>query len=232
MSPIVNIFICIVAPLLLTLFILKDSARRFNLFFIMGMAVALSAGFINPILAKAAHSSSLDMAIYIAPISEEILKALPILVYVLIFKPEKNDIIVAALAIGIGFATLENCTYISAYSNSDLLFAVLRGFASGIMHAVNTAVVGFGMCHAYGKKPDAVFTFALLGAVITYHSIYNMLVTAPTDIKHIGWVLPMLTAAIIALMRHKDYVMRLIKRLFRSKSIDMSKIMDQNETEE
>ncbi|MDD3832908.1 MAG: PrsW family glutamic-type intramembrane protease [Oscillospiraceae bacterium] len=232
MTPVENIFVCMVAPMLMTLFILKDGARRFNLFFIIGMAVALSAGFINPLFAKLAHSSSLDMAIYIAPISEEILKALPILIYVLVFKPEKNDIIVAALAVGVGFATLENCTYITAYHNSELLFAILRGFASGIMHAVNTAVVGFGMCYAYNKKPDAIFTFGLLGAVITYHSIYNMLVTAPTNIRHIGWVLPMLTAAIITVIRHKDYVMQLIKRIFRIKSGDTSKIVNQNETEE
>ncbi|HCA30814.1 MAG TPA: hypothetical protein DEP23_15310 [Ruminococcaceae bacterium] len=232
MSPIVNIFICIVAPLLLTLFILKDSARRFNLFFIIGMAIALLASSINPLIMKLAHYGSLDTAIYIAPISEEVIKALPIFIYVLIFKPEKNDIIVAALAIGIGFATLENCTYISAYSNADLLFAVLRGFASGIMHAVNTAVVGFGMCHAYDKKPDAVFTFALLGAVITYHSIYNMLVTAPTKIKHIGWIMPMLTATVITFIRQREYGIRLLKRIFRIKNEVTLKTVDESEMED
>lgn len=229
MSPIINIFICIVAPLLLTLFILKNSARRFNIFFILGMAIALSASFLNPFIMKLAHYGSLDMSIYIAPINEEIIKALPILIYVLIFKPDKNDIIVAALAIGIGFATLENCTYISAYSNSDLLFAVLRGFASGIMHAVNTAVIGFGMCHSHNKKPDAVFTFALLGAVITYHSIYNMLVTAPTDIKHIGWIMPMLTAIVISLIRQREHGIRLLKKILRIKKL---KTVNESEMEE
>lgn len=232
MFPVVNIFVCIVAPLLLTLFILKDGARRFNLFFIMGMAIALSASFINPVLTKLTHYGSLDTAIYIAPISEEILKALPILMYVLIFKPEKNDIIVAALAIGVGFATLENCIYITAYSNDDLLFAVLRGFASGIMHAVNTAVVGFGMCSAYDNNPDAIFTFGLLGAVITYHSIYNMLVTAPTNIKHIGWVMPMLTATVITLIRQREYVIQLIKRIFRVENKNTFKMINESETEE
>ncbi|HCG35257.1 MAG TPA: hypothetical protein DER23_02830 [Clostridiales bacterium] len=231
MTPVFNIFVCIVAPMLLTLFILKDGARRFNLFFIIGMAIALSASFINPLLTKLTHYGSLDTAIYTAPISEEILKALPILMYVLIFKPEKNNIIVAALAIGVGFATLENCTYITAYSNAELLFAVLRGFASGIMHAVNTAVVGFGMCNAYDKKLDAIFTFGLLGTVITYHSIYNMLVTAPTNIKHIGWVMPMLTATVITFIRQREYIIWMIKRMLRIKNENTFKIINESETE-
>lgn len=213
MIPVENIFVCIAAPMLLTLFILKGEERRFNLFFIIGMAVALLAGFINPALSDLTRYGSFETAIYLAPISEEILKALPILTYVILYKPDKNNIIVAALAVGIGFATLENGTYITAYGNADLMFALLRGFASGIMHAVNTAIVGFGMCYAFDKKLDVLFTFGLLGAVITYHSIFNMLVTASTDIRHVGWFMPMLTAIVITLVRNRKSIMYLLKKI-------------------
>jgi hypothetical protein len=100
------------------------------------------------------------------------------------------------------------------------------------MHAVNTAVVGFGMCHAYGKKPDAVFTFALLGSVTTYHSIYNMLVTAPTNIKHIGWVMPMLTATIITLIRQREHGIQLLKKIFHINNEATLKTVTESEMEE
>lgn len=220
MVPVENLFVGIAAPMLLTLFILKNGARRFNLFFILGMAVALSAGFINPVLFSMTNYGSLDASIYVAPISEEILKAIPILVYLLIFKPQKNDIIIAALAIGVGFATLENGTYITEYRDVALLFGVLRGFATGVMHAVNTAIVGFGMCYVSDKRFNAVFTFAFLGTVITYHSIFNMLVTAPTGIKYVGWVLPALTATVIILLRHWDSISQIKNRIFHSKGAE------------
>lgn len=206
MAPIENVFVCLVAPILLTLFLLKNEARRFNLFYIIGMMVALCAGFINPLLFGLTSYSPADLTVYISPISEEILKVLPILLYLIFLKPRKNDIIIAALAIGIGFATLENGTYITMYRNVDLMFALIRGFASGIMHAVCTAVVGFGICYAYDKRLDAIFTFGLLSAVITYHSIFNMLMSARGAIRHIGWILPIMTAASIIIVIHKDFI--------------------------
>lgn len=205
MAPVENVFVCLVAPILLTLFLLKNDARRFNLFFIIGMTVALIAGYINPLLFGLTNYSPADLTIYVSPISEECLKALPLLFYVIIFKPQRNDIIISALAIGIGFATLENGSYITIRGNIGLLFALIRGFASGIMHAVCTATVGYGMCYAYKKRLDVIFTFGLLSTVITYHSIFNMLVITSGSIKYVGWIFPLLTSIIIILIKHKDY---------------------------
>ena len=213
-----NVYVCLVAPILLTLFLLKNEARRFNLFFIIGMTVALTAGFINPLLFGLTEYSPADVTIYVSPISEEILKALPLLLYIIILKPSQNDIIISALAIGIGFATLENGSYITIYGSTELIFALIRGFASGIMHAVCTAAVGYGMCYAYDKRLAAIFTFGLLSAVITYHSIFNMLVTATGSVKQVGWIFPILTAIVIILIIHKDRLKRLKEKITRNKS--------------
>lgn len=214
MSSVDNVFICLVAPMLLTLLLIKGQARRFNFFFIIGMTTCIIAGYSNNFLFSLFSYSSADASIYISPISEEILKALPILIYVIGFKPEKNDIISAALALGVGFATLENCYYITVFGSTDIFFILVRGFASGIMHAICTATIGFGMTYAYHeKKLDYIMTFGLLSTAITYHSIYNMLVSENGGIRNIGCLLPIITAAVIVLYSNQGLFLNKNKKI-------------------
>lgn len=214
MVDVVNVFICLAAPLTLTLVLLKGEARRFNLFLIIGMSIGLAASYVNDFLITLTTYTAVERTIYISPISEEILKATPVLFYVLVFKPEKHNIILSALAIGIGFATLENCCYITAYGTSDLLFALIRGFSSGIMHAVCTAIVGYGLCFAYNKQRlDYITTFGLLSVVITYHSIYNMFVSSPIGLRVIGCLIPIITALIIIIIMKKEILINIITKI-------------------
>lgn len=209
-----NVFICLAAPMLLTLFLLKDSARKFNVFFIIGMTVCFLASYVNTYVFSLTEYNTADATIYLSPINEEILKALPVLLYVLIFKPKKNDIILSALAIGIGFATLENCCYITLYGSSERIFALIRGFASGIMHAVCTATIGYGMCYAYQRnKLDYILTFGLLSTSITYHSIYNMLVSGPENIRIFGCLMPVATVILGILIIYRGLIANIKNRL-------------------
>lgn len=57
--------------------------------------------------------SAVTTAIEIAPVCEEILKLLPLLLYFLIFEPDSHKLTPAAIGIAVGFATFENVCYLT-----------------------------------------------------------------------------------------------------------------------
>jgi RsiW-degrading membrane proteinase PrsW (M82 family) len=83
-------------------------------------------------------------------------------------------VIPAALAVGLGFATMENCCYIVQYSAQDMLFTLIRGFSAGVMHAICAAVLGYGLALVMGRRYLALAgEIGALCATTTIHAIYN-----------------------------------------------------------
>ena len=94
---------------------------------------------------------------------------------------------------GLGFAVMEN-TYLLVQNveSISILWAIMRGFGTGIMHGMGTFLVGTGFSFTNkNKKIFIVSTFALLSLAITYHSVFNMLVQS--DLKYLGVSLPFIT---------------------------------------
>jgi hypothetical protein len=74
----------------------------------------------------------------------------------------------------------------------SMLWAVIRGFGTGIMHGMCTFLIGTGFVFANkNKKLFVAGTFALLTLAITYHSVFNMLVQS--DLRYVGAALPIVT---------------------------------------
>ena len=136
--------------------------------------------------------SIFEITIIVTPIAEEILKALPILVYATVLSAKKEKLFTASMAVGIGFAVLENAFYLLNDSSFNMIDAIIRAFGAGLMHGMCTLLVGVGI--SFAKKKSKIFvvgTFALLSTAITYHGIYNMLVQS--DFEIIGYLLPTAT---------------------------------------
>jgi RsiW-degrading membrane proteinase PrsW (M82 family) len=128
------------------------------------------------------------------PVSEEIIKALPILYYAFLFDANKRRIIPLAFAVGVGFAVLENMIILTQnISTVSLVWAVIRGFSSGLMHGICTSLVGYGISFIKTRRKLFISgTFALLTLAITYHSVFNTLVQSESY-KYWGFVLPICT---------------------------------------
>lgn len=188
--------ICISAPMLLMFFIARKKTRQMIGFLILGMCIAVLASELNSLLA-AFFGDRMDyfhLTISITPISEEILKAIPLIIMAFAFADNKELIYSAAILIGIGFAVLENTFILLQNIESvTLVWALIRGFSSGLMHALCTVVMGIGISMV--RKQKKVFicgTFALLLMVTTYHSIFNMLVQSP-KYMYFGALVPIVT---------------------------------------
>lgn len=206
MDDLLNIYVCITAPLLLMFFMLKNDSKKLNLFLILGMSACLAASYANSYLIELTGYSGIQATYYVTPICEETIKALPVLLYVIILKPESENIITASMAIGIGFATLENCYYIMMDGARDFMFLFLRGFATGIMHGMCTAIIGFGLNFVFRQK-DLAFTgtFGLLCSAITYHATYNLLISSRSLMENIGICMPITTAIFALVAIYKPY---------------------------
>lgn len=187
------LFISIFFPLMLMMLLVERKARLPIVFVVIGIFISVFASEVNGIVLKTLQLSKYDATITLAPVTEELLKALPVLFFAVAVSDKKEKLFTAAMATGIGFAILENAYYlIINYQTFSFMSALIRGFGTGLMHGMCTLLVGFGISFfRKRRKLFAVGTFALLTTAITYHSIFNMLVQSQYSL--VGAILPMVT---------------------------------------
>ena len=186
------LFVAIFVPILLMTCLVEKKARHPLIFVLIGIFVSVFAAEVNGVMVDLLPLSTFEVTIIVTPISEEILKAIPILFFASILSPKKEAVFTAAMAIGIGFAVLENAFYMLNYTSFNMIDAIVRAFGAGLMHGMCTLLVGVGILFVKKKrKLFVVGTFAMLSTAITYHGIYNMLVQS--DYQIIGYLLPIAT---------------------------------------
>jgi RsiW-degrading membrane proteinase PrsW (M82 family) len=172
--------------------LIEKRARLPLVFVLVGIFISLFAAEINSSLRSLLPLSHYELTIIVTPMTEEVLKALPILFYALVISDKAETLFTASMAVGIGFAVLENIYYLFHVETWNILDAMLRAFGAGLMHGMCTLLVGAGI--TFVKKKRKLFwvgTFALLSTAIIYHGIYNMLVQSHYVV--IGHLLPIST---------------------------------------
>ena len=182
--------------------LIEKKARLPVVFMLVGIFISVFAAELNGLLQRLLWMDSFEFTIIITPITEEILKALPILIYATMVSDKRETLFTAAMATGIGFAVLENAFYLLNYTSFSMIDAIIRAFGAGLMHGMCTLLVGVGI--SFAKKRSKIFvvgTFALLSTAINYHGIYNMLVQS--DYQIIGFLLPIITYLPFFIWRYK-----------------------------
>lgn len=196
------LFISIVIPLCMLLLLVTGKSRRLVLFFIFGITSCLFCGEINGVLANCFESINY-FTVNITPITEELCKAFPIVVYAFMYKPERQHLLECGVAVGIGFAVLENVFVLA--SNTTVITVGLtfaRGIGAGMMHGLCQAAVAYGL--SYITKYSILTytgTIAFLCIAIVYHSIYNCFVQSAFP-----WVAYLLTLGTVLLIVFQMYV--------------------------
>ena len=196
------LFISVFVPILLMALLIERKSRLPISFVLVGIFISVFAAELNGLMQSLLLMDGFEFTIIVTPITEEILKALPILIYATIVSDKKETLFTAAMATGIGFAVLENAYYLLNYSSFHMIEAIIRAFGAGLMHGMCTLLVGVGI--SFAKKRRKVFAvgiFALLSLAITYHGIYNMLVQSEYQV--IGVLLPIVTYIPFLLWRMK-----------------------------
>ena len=137
-----NILICIAIPLLVILPFVSGSVRRFCIALMSGMFMCLLGAYLNSFFGLILDMNETEIARYVAPNVEEIMRLLPILVYMLLLVPENVDLLSFATGVGAGFATFENCCYITLNDELLVRFVLIRGLAVGVMHVTCGIIIG------------------------------------------------------------------------------------------
>ena len=186
------LFVSIFVPIMLMALLVEKKARLPVMFMLFGIFVSVFAAEVNGLLTKLLPLDMYGITTVVTPMTEEILKALPVLYYALIISDKREKLFTASMATGIGFAILENAFYLINCPNFGMINAVIRAFGAGLMHGMCTLLVGVGI--SFVKKRSKLFavgTFGLLSTAIVYHGIYNILIQSEYEI--VGALLPIAT---------------------------------------
>ncbi len=191
MTYVENVFLCLSVPLMLSLFFVRGAARRFSVFLIIGMGCCLLSAYVSTFFLGVTGATVSEASIEIAPVCEESMKLLPLLLYYVIFAPEPKRLRSTALALAAGFATFENVCYLAQYGAENFSFLLTRGISAGALHILCGIVCGFGISHMFPRRWLALTgTLGILGFCVGLHAIYNLLITADGLWKTAAYLFP------------------------------------------
>ena len=200
-----NTFICLAAPLFLAILCLKESWRRALTFLLAGMICCLLSAYVSSFFAAVFNVDLATASHAVAPAVEECIKFLPILFYLVIFEAGKEDSINGVILVSVGFATFENVCFLTSYGTKDLLSIMLRGFGTGAMHVLCGTAIAIGLFSLWDRAWIRVMgTFAALCFTITFHAIFNIMVSTNGISLWIASAIPMALIIIVFALSQKN----------------------------
>ena len=187
------ICICAVVSMLPATYVFPDKTSRLLMgYVLLGVLVCMVAAGVNEYVLRLCDGDMLYLTTCIAPVIEEVMKALPILYFALVFSDDRKTLLSISYAMGLGFAMLENMMILTdSLSGVTILWAVVRGFGAARMHSACTAMVGRGI--SYVRKRRKMFycgTLSLLITAIIIHALFNTLVQS--EHRELAFVMVML----------------------------------------
>jgi RsiW-degrading membrane proteinase PrsW (M82 family) len=147
-----------------------------------GAGVAVISLWLNAWLQHTFSIPSTPLQRYVAPVVEEIAKAL--VVVGLISTASVGFLVDAALqgfAIGAGFALVENLWYLREIPDGSIALWAVRGFGTALLHGAVTAIIAIVAKTIADRWPDRAAFGVLpgLAAAIAIHSGFNHRVLPP-----------------------------------------------------
>lgn len=190
------VFICFALPFMLGIPIVRKRTRLILLFTFIGMCCCLFISEVNGLISSLIGQDLYYVTTNITPLTEELIKALPVLLYAVFISSDRPTLLTIAFMTGLGFSLMENSTIlfetVVSQGSVNILWALIRTLGAGLLHSLCTTSVGVGISFVRDRKKFFICgTFALLSQAIVYHSVYNSLIQS--DYKYFGAALPMVT---------------------------------------
>ena len=214
MGDTITIFYCIIViPLLFSVLIVGKRSRKYIIYLIIGFTCCLIASVVNSFIRQIYNGSYLELTTTCTPIVEEILKALPVFYYGMIFSDDKDTLVGIGFATGVGFAILENGISLLLNGESvSIMWALLRGFSTSLMHAMTTALMGLGLSFIKKRKKMALMAiFSFLTLAIVYHATFNELVQS--EILWIAIIFPFITFVCLLFLNTGEMAKKYFEKL-------------------
>jgi RsiW-degrading membrane proteinase PrsW (M82 family) len=176
------------------------SLRSVLVALVVGVLSALAGAQANGWLLDATGLSTHAFSRYVAPLVEEALKALWIIL--LLRRGRVGFLVDAAIlgfAVGAGFALAENVEYLRGLAEPRVFLWLARGFGTAILHGATTAVFAIlakMLADRHPGRPALAVVPGLLAAA-SVHSLYNHFLVSPLLAAGVILVgLPLLVVAV------------------------------------
>ena len=193
-----NTYICLAAPLFLAVLCVKGSFRRALTFMLAGMTCCLLSAYVSSFFAALFEIDLATASHAVAPAVEECIKFLPILFYIVVFEAGKDNSINGIILVSVGFATFENVCFLTSYGTENLISVLLRGFGTGAMHVLCGTAIAIGLFSMWDRAWIRIMgTFAVLCFAITFHAIFNIMVSTSGISLWIASTVPMLLIILV-----------------------------------
>ena len=93
-------------------------------------------------------------------------------------------------------ASIDKSVYLIQNGADRFSFIFFRGFGTGAMHVVCGLIVGGGLAYTWRRTWLKIAGICgLLGAAITLHAIYNLLIAHGGAAQYVAYALPVLLVA-------------------------------------
>lgn len=186
------IFLGTIIPMVFLIIVLKGENRLMMTFFSWGLIAFIGSLNVNNMIIKYSDISQSLLSITWAPIVEELFKALPMVYFLIKTKNTDFPIIFFAMASGIGFSIQENYLYLLnniGMHGSPILYIVIRGITTCLMHGISTAILGYGLQMVRKIRIMTLpLLFGLFSISVTLHSLFNLYINS--SLKLLGMILP------------------------------------------
>ena len=213
---VIKLIICL-SPvfLLLLLFLFLDSLRLVNkpillTCLVWGILSSALSFYANTFLIREYHMNFELFSGYIAPVVEELLKMLLIL---LLIKANKIgfmiDGAIYGFSIGAAFSLAENIFYLTNYTSGDanLMVWITRGFGTAVMHGGTTAI--FSILVVSSLNRQTFFGLAVLAGAVTailIHAFFNAMTAWP--VVATGFILMVIPLALLLSFQFSENAIR------------------------
>ena len=215
LTPYVNIAVSI-APVFVFLatLVFLDSYKlvRFRAIVVaigVGCCAAAASYVISSWLPLASEGEMAAYRRYGAPLLEELLKSLYLIVLIRMKRVGfMVDAAIFGFAIGAGFALVENLYYVNRVEDPNLLIWVIRGFGTAIMHGGATAILGIIFKNVSDRSASGLGMAFLPGFLIAVivHSFYNHFFFGPVVTTFL--IIVLLPAVMIAVFQQSENSLR------------------------
>jgi RsiW-degrading membrane proteinase PrsW (M82 family) len=143
---------------------------------VAGGAAALACIPLHDYLVQAMGVTPVPFSRYVAPLTEETLKAA--FIVVLVVRRRIGFLVDAAVqgfAVGTGFALVENVTYLGAVGDAPMLLWLVRGLGTAVLHGATMAIFGMLSRTFFDRQPDRLWYVFWPGwiAAVVIHSTFN-----------------------------------------------------------
>lgn len=178
------------------------SARAVGRLIVAGAVAAFLGMRLHGWILDAGWLSQTALSRYVAPVTEELLKALPVL-YLLARKRIGFlvDAAILGFAVGTGFALVENVEYLRALGQGSVFLWVVRGFGTAVLHGGTTSILAVVSKGLDDRHPAAGAAALLpgLAAAVAIHSLFNHFFLPPVlEALALFVTLPVLLVAVFA----------------------------------